>query len=104
MSDEKDIAQAELAALDFKLGLYEHYKGGRYIIFAVSCDEDTLEPLVHYYSIEKKTRWTRTLVNFAENVQAEFDGDFVGPRFAFVREFREPGDVDPAIVVPWRPT
>lgn len=34
----------------------------------MSVKEDTLEPLVHYYSVEKKTRWTRTLGDFCEYV------------------------------------
>ncbi len=45
-------------------GFYKHYKGGTYILFAVSVNEANGEHLVHYYSIEKKTRWTRTWDNF----------------------------------------
>jgi hypothetical protein len=99
VNDEKDIAQERLAALRLQLGIYRHYRGGLYCVFAVSLDEDTLAPLVHYYSYEKKTRWTRTLVNFHGYLGP---GEFSGQRFTFVREFREPGDIDPAIVVPWK--
>ena len=74
----KDKAQADLKALDFKLGVYRHYKGGLYVVFAVSLDEETLKPLVHYYSLAKETRWTRTLTNFTERIEAEFDGDATG--------------------------
>jgi hypothetical protein len=84
VSDEKDEAQAKLAALDFKLGLYRHYKGGEYIVFAVSLNEETLEPLVHYYSLAKETRWTRTLDNFTSEVSNS--GFLRRPRFEFVRE------------------
>ena len=66
--DEKDMAQAKLAALSFPLGRYEHYKGPAYWVFAVSIDEETLEPLVHYESLVHGTMWTRTLRNFLESV------------------------------------
>ena len=69
----KDAAQADLSAhLEFcAIGEYEHRKGGRYIVFAHTVDEATLQPLVHYYSIAKKTRWTRTFANFVELVDGK---------------------------------
>jgi len=78
MSDAKDEAQKWLASLDIRLGLYRHYKGGEYIVFAVTLTEDTLSPRVHYYSVEKGTRWTRT--------EADFFGQVAGdqPRFTYV--------------------
>jgi hypothetical protein len=51
-----------------RLGLYRHYKGGLYVVFAKSVCEATGAALVHYYSLEKRTRWTRTAANFAEKV------------------------------------
>ena len=84
MSDFKDMAQEGLKATTARIkpGVYRHYKGGEYIVFATSLKEDTLEGLVHYYSIEKKTRWTRTVADFSE---ASIP-DSPYPRFVFVRD------------------
>lgn len=79
---DKDEAQEALGEQygDTLRGLYRHYKGGLYVAFSESVDEATGEALVHYYSIEKRTRWTRTVRNFT----AKIDGDRT-PRFAFIR-------------------
>jgi hypothetical protein len=69
MKDEKDVAQEKLAALSFPLGRYQHYKGPFYFVFAVSIDEESLEPLVHYESLVHGTFWTRRLSNFTESVR-----------------------------------
>jgi hypothetical protein len=66
--DEKDMAQAKLVALSFPLGRYQHYKGSFYRVFAVSLDEETLEPLVHYESLARQTFWTRKMSNFMDTV------------------------------------
>jgi hypothetical protein len=66
--DEKDMAQAKLAARSFPMGRYQHYKGPFYWVFAVSIDEETLEPLVHYESLVHGTCWTRKMSNFCESV------------------------------------
>jgi hypothetical protein len=66
--DAKDEAQASLKARAFPLGEYRHYKGPCYWVFAVSIDEETLEPLVHYKSLIHETLWTRKMSNFAEEV------------------------------------
>jgi hypothetical protein len=80
--DPKAEAQAWLAAFGFKPGVYRHYKGGLYITLAASVHEETLELLVHYYSVERKTRWTRTLTNFGGAV--EVNGAMF-PRFVLER-------------------
>jgi hypothetical protein len=61
MPDEKDHAQNRCDGLrkTFPLGHYAHYKGGDYIVYGLSIKEDTLAIQVHYYSISKKTQWTR---------------------------------------------
>jgi hypothetical protein len=67
--DPKTEAQSKLVAACEAVGVfpghvYSHWNaGGEYVVFAVTLDEATLEPLVHYYSL---TRWTRTLVVFVE--------------------------------------
>jgi len=80
MPDDKDVAQEKLKRLGPYLGVYRHYKGPEYVLFAVSLMEDTLEPLAHYYSLEKKTRWTRTCENFSQDVTTHV------PRFQYVRQ------------------
>lgn len=79
--DEKDKAQLALvdAAATCPVGVYTHRSGGEYIVFAHSIDEETLTPLVHYFSLKKGTRWTRTVTNFVES-----SGDHLHPR-RFVR-------------------
>jgi hypothetical protein len=82
--DQKDEAQEELRyhTATFPLGDYEHYKGGKYCVFALSINEDTLEVLVHYFSYTKGTRWTRTLENFKESI--ELPGLGTMSRFKFL--------------------
>lgn len=87
----KDAAQEDMSAhLAFcAIGEYEHRKGGRYIVFAHTVDEATLQPLVHYYSIAKKTRWTRTFTSFVELVDGKprfmRTGDTTGMLLAIAR-------------------
>ena len=81
--DEKDLAQKKLREVSnsFLLGRYQHYKGPFYRVFAITLDEATLEPLVHYESLFHHTFWTRTLKNFTEEVT--LDGK-TQSRFKFV--------------------
>ena len=51
--------------------VYRHYKGGYYTVFAVTVDEADQKIRVHYYSHERKTRWTRTFLNFVEMVTVD---------------------------------
>lgn len=62
------------------------------VVFAVTLDETILEPLVHYYSLEKKTRWTRTVANFAQAMDNPLYR-FVRVRHATLEEFLEAIDV-----------
>ena len=57
MEDAKELAQRKLEERRFPLGIYKHRKGGRYVAFAVSLKEDTMEEVVHYFSIVRCTRW-----------------------------------------------
>jgi hypothetical protein len=69
--DLKDRAQQKLRETLIELGIYRNHKGGLYTLFTTSVDEATLQPLVHYYSHTKKTRWTRTFQNFGEVVEMQ---------------------------------
>lgn len=77
--DPKQDVQESLPALAelCPVGVYTHRNGGTYVVFAHSVNEATLAPLVHYYSVDKRTRWTRTIKNFVEKVGGV-------PRFSFV--------------------
>jgi hypothetical protein len=78
--DPKDDVQTKLSAIAAQcpIGVYVHRKGGEYVVYSHSLDEGTLQPLVHYYSLTKRTRWTRTVADFTEEVDGK-------PRFARVR-------------------
>lgn len=78
--DLKDRAQQKLAESHVELGVYRHWRGGLYTLFSTSIDEETLEPLVHYYSHVKRTRTTRRLHVFREHVK---EAGHEGPRFEF---------------------
>ena len=89
----KDEAQENLAALNL-VGVYRHYKGPLYTVYSVSIHESTLETMVHYYSHEKKSRWTRSYDNFFEVIlpkgkKNEFTSRFTKEREATTQEFLE---------------
>ena len=86
---DKDAEQAALERRSVEArGLYRHYKGGLYIVFSTSLDEATGEGLVHYYSLEKRTRWTRTADNFWSAVVLE-GASIPVMRFKKIREALE---------------
>lgn len=64
MNALKAEAQEALAKAFDVRGLFRHYKGGAYIVYSVSINETDGERMVHYYSIDRKSRWTRTWKNF----------------------------------------
>jgi Protein of unknown function (DUF1653) len=55
---------------DFKLGIYEHYKGGRYTAVMVVQHHQTREPMVVYVSHERGSVNCRPLRGW------KFGGDF----------------------------
>ncbi len=61
--------------------LFQHYKGGKYIIVATGFLEDSESPCVIYRSLEKNIVWVRTAKNFLEEI--EHNGKQV-PRFRLV--------------------
>jgi hypothetical protein len=73
--DEKDKAQEGLKRViaEVPLGIYRHCKGGIYTVYSHTIDERSMEPRIHYYSHEKKTRWTRSWENFT----SAWDGSVV---------------------------
>ncbi len=64
-------------------GLYEHYKGPQYRVFAVARHSETEEEVVFYQALYGDYGfWVRPLSMFLESV--EVDGEQV-PRFALVQ-------------------
>jgi hypothetical protein len=85
--DTKDQAQERLRALCMRHdlergGIFEHWKGGLYVITALSIAEDTLEPLVTYRSNGRGTESTRKISVFVEEM-------------AWSAELKEYGHVEP---------
>lgn len=80
MSEDKDFSQLTLASVKELLprGVYTHRKGGEYVLHGYSVDEASLKILVHYYSLKKKSWWTREAPVFTEPVDGK-------PRFWFLR-------------------
>lgn len=70
--------------MDFKLGVYEHYKGKRYRVIGVAKHSETLEDMIVYealYDNEMSKLWVRPLLMFLEEVDVA--GTRV-PRFKYI--------------------
>lgn len=66
---------------NFETGVYQHYKGGKYLVLGVAKHSETKEDLVVYvtlYENDMASMWVRPLAMFTENVMV--DGKSV-PRF-----------------------
>lgn len=64
-----------------KLGLYEHFKGGRYEVVGFAKHSESLEQMVLYKHAGEEELWVRPASMFLETV--ERDGK-VMPRFKFI--------------------
>lgn len=56
---------------NFQTGIYQHYKGGKYLVLGVAKHSETKEDLVVYvtlYENDMASMWVRPLAMFAENV------------------------------------
>lgn len=65
----------------FQTGIYQHYKGNKYLVLGVAKHSETKEDLVVYvtlYENDMASMWVRPLSMFTENVTV--DGKSV-PRF-----------------------
>lgn len=73
--------------MDFKLGIYQHYKGKKYLVLGVARHTETAELLVLYvalYEHEESQLWVRPLAMFIDEV--EVDGKSQ-PRFKFIKTY-----------------
>lgn len=72
---------------NFKIGIYEHFKGNRYLVLGVAKHSETEELMVVYvdlYENENGQMWVRPFKMF--NDYKEVDGKKV-KRFKFVKPF-----------------
>lgn len=71
---------------ELKSGIYQHYKGGKYLVLTMAMQEATLEPCVVYISLQDDPHapsrvWVRSLDDFTASVTVN---GLIKPRFAFV--------------------
>lgn len=70
--------------MHIKTGLYRHYKGNLYQVFALARHSENLEPLVVYQALYGSYGiWVRPYSMFVETI--EYQGNKV-PRFEFIGE------------------
>ena len=68
--------QLSEAAQNFKIGIYEHFKGNRYEVIGIARHSETLEELVVYRALYgNNDLWVRPLSMFLEEV--EYNGQKV---------------------------
>jgi hypothetical protein len=74
--------------MEFKTGIYEHYKGKKYEVLGIARHSETLEELVMYKALYKSEEfgenalWARPKKMFFENVN--IDGKEI-PRFKYIK-------------------
>lgn len=64
-----------------KVGIYQHFKGGKYKVLGVAKHSETLEELVVYQHLEDGEMWVRPIKMFFDEV--EVNGTKV-PRFKLI--------------------
>ena len=74
------------SAPDLKAGIYQHYKGGRYLVLMVATLESSLEPCVVYVGLGENLQvpshiWVRPLDDFTASVTVH---DLIKPRFTYL--------------------
>lgn len=69
----------------FRTGVYQHYKGNKYLVLALAKHSETLQEMVVYVSLYDNPEsqvWVRPAEMFFEAI--EFEGKRV-PRFRFIK-------------------
>lgn len=70
--------------MEFKPGVYRHFKGNLYRLIGTARHSETLEPMVVYKALYGDGGlWVRPAAMWEEHVDRE---DYHGPRFIFVEE------------------
>ena len=61
-----------MGSKDIQLGLYEHFKGGKYEVLGVAKDTETMEESVVYKALDGDfSLWVRPLKMFLEEVESD---------------------------------
>lgn len=69
-----------------KLGIYQHFKGGKYQVLGVVKHSETLEEMVLYKHLDDGALWVRPKTMFLETVEKQ--GRKL-PRFKFISEGKD---------------
>lgn len=72
--------------MEVEVGIYQHYKGGKYRVIGVAKHSETLEDLIIYEALyENKTSniWARPIEMFVDEVEV---GTKKIPRFKFLSQ------------------
>ena len=69
-----------------KLGIYQHFRGGRYEVIANGCLEATGEAVVIYRSLTSGKVWVRSLENWSETAEVLDESGIYSevPRFKYL--------------------
>ena len=80
-------------------GVYQHYKGNRYLVIAVARHSETMEDMVVYQTLYGKfDLWVRPLTMFLETVTVMIDGiETTQPRFSFIEAMSTSTTVNPIV-------
>lgn len=74
-------------SMEFKPGIYQHYKGNKYLALSVAKHSETLEELVVYVTLYENAEgkmWVRPLAMFMEEVEV---AGVKQPRFRFISNY-----------------
>ncbi len=72
--------------VSLKLGIYQHFKGGKYEVLGVVKHSETSEEMVLYKHLDDGTLWVRPKSMFLETVQKQ--GKKI-PRFKFISQLKD---------------
>jgi len=73
--------------MEFRPGIYQHYKGNKYLALTVAKHSETLEQLVVYvclYENAESKMWVRPLTMFMEEIEVKGTRQ---PRFKFLSSY-----------------
>lgn len=74
--------------MEFKHGLYKHFKGGLYRTILTALDSETKQPMVLYLNLSTGQFWLRPPEMFTEMVT--WPDDISRARFIFIEEDDSP--------------
>jgi|TARA_B100001971_G_C18254072_1_gene580556 hypothetical protein len=84
--DGKSVSEIKPKKTDILIGIYRHFKGGRYEVFDTARHTETDEEFVVYRNLDDYTCWVRPKENFLEHVVV---GNEKVPRFEYIEQGEE---------------